>query len=779
MKDSNKKVSGKKKKRKINVLRFITVIVIVAIVAIGGVLAGTVYGLISTATPITADELRLNKFTSVVYDSKGDEIAHLSMDENRIWVDYDDIPPHLLNAFVAIEDERFWKHPGIDIKRIISAAINYCIPGSDPYGASTITQQLVKNITKDDEYALRRKIQEQWRALQLETKLEKWEILELYLNLIYLGNNVNGVQVASKTYFDKDAQDLNLAESACIAGITQKPAYYDPFINPDKCINRQKLVLGKMLELGHIDQTEYDDAVNYKLEFKKGQINKTSKHSYFVDQVIEDVVSDLIAKNSISREIALKTLYSNGLRIYTTQDLDIQKCMDDVFLDEKYFPKLEGGDELPQGAMVIIDPYSGEVRGIVGGAGPKTADLVLNRATSKLAVKRPGSSIKPIAVYAPAIEAGILTAGSVIDDAPLYIGDYHPENYNKKYRGLTTVRDAVVSSLNVIAVKSWLKLGAQNSVDFMKDVGITTLTRDDRYASMALGGLTNGVTVYEMTAAYATFLNRGIYTKPITYTKVLDRNGKILLENRPDWNKKVVMRETSAYIITDMLEAVVSQVGGTGTGARLQAGNMPVAGKTGTTDDNWDKWFVGYTPYYAAGVRYGYDKGKPIVDTGQAVRIWQAVMEKVHNNLAPKSFEEPQGIVRKAICIDSGMLPGPYCASDPRGSRIREEIFDKNTVPRTVCGVHTPPTKVCTESNFLAGDYCPHESIVEKVFIVKPEQYEPIGPGDSAPADRIYELPAGEYCNVHGPQQWPDYEENQVPDSFYFEDGFNGGMFEN
>lgn len=753
MSSINRKVSGKKKRAKKPILKIIFLLIIVAIVGGIGIFAGTIFGYINSTAPLTADDLKLNKFTSIVYDSQGNEIAHLSKDENRIWVDYNDIPPNLLNAFVAIEDERFWDHPGIDIKRIIGATINYCIPGSAPYGASTITQQLIKNITKDDEYSPRRKVQEQWRALQLETQLEKWEILELYLNLIYLGNNVNGIQVAAKTYFDKDAKDLNLAESACIAGITQSPANYDPFVSPEKNKTRQRIVLGKMLELGYINQDEYDAADKYQLVFKKGQINKTSKHSYFVDQIIEDVTNDLMKKNSnYSKEIALKTLYSNGLKIYTTQDPYIQKCMDDVFLDNKFFPKLEGGSDLPQGAMVIMDPYNGMVRGIVGGAGPKTADLVLNRATSKLSTKRPGSSIKPLAVYGPALESGILTPGSVIDDAPLYIGDYHPENYDKKYRGLTTVRDAVASSLNVVAVKSWLKLGAENSRDFMKSVGISTLAKEDKYAPMALGGLTNGVTVYEMTAAYSTFVNNGIYTKPITYTKVVDRNSKVLLENKPASNKDIVMRETSAFLIVDMLKDVVNR--GTGGGARLQGGKIPVAGKTGTTDDNWDKWFVGFTPYYAAGVRYGYDKGKPIVDTGQAVKIWQTVMEKVHNNLSPKDFVEPQGIIRKSICVDSGMLPGPYCSSDPRGSRIREELFDKNTVPRETCKVHTPPTKICTTSNFLATDYCPVECITEKVFIIKPEQYEPIRPGDSAPADRAYELPAGEYCNIHGPISW-------------------------
>lgn len=749
----------KKRKPKSRAAKFVflvTKILVIFFIAVTfafiGVMAGAIYGYISTATPITADELKLSKFTTIVYDCKGNEIAHLSKDENRIWIDYDEIPTNLVDAFISIEDERFYKHPGIDFKRIAGAVITLFKPGADTYGASTITQQLIKNLTGEKEYSLKRKVQEQWRALQLETKLEKWEILQLYLNLIYLGRGTHGIQAAAKEYFDKDVRDLNLAECACIAGITQSPATYDPFVHPEKNKARQEIVLQKMFSLGYITKEEYEEAKNYKLNFKRGKISNISKHSYFVDQIIEDVVKDLVSKNNLSREISLKTLYNNGLRIYTTQDPDIQKCIDEVFKDKKYFPKLEGGSDSPQGAMVVMDPYTGEVKGIVGGAGEKSADLVLNRATSTLATKRPGSSIKPIAVYAPAIEAGVVTPASVIDDIPTYIGNYHPENYDKTYRGLTSIRDAIVSSINVVAVKTWLKLGADNSVNFLKNLGITTLTRDDRYAAMALGGLTNGVTVHEMTAAYAAFANKGIYTKPLTYTKVVDRNGKTILENKPE--RRIVMSEVTAYLMTNMLRDVVRLDWGTGAGARLQGNKMPVAGKTGTTDDNWDKWFVGFTPYYAAGVRYGYDRGKPITDIGQAVTIWQAVMEKIHASLQPRDFIVPQGIEKKAVCMDSGMLPGPYCSHDPRGSRVREEIFAKGTAPRETCRVHTPPTRICKDSGWLAGNYCPTESVVQRVFIVRPEPYEPIRPNDPMPADRQYELPAGEYCNIHGPDSW-------------------------
>lgn len=716
-----------------------------------GALGGIFFGILGTTQELTADDLTFKNLTTVFLDKDGKDVGHVFGDVNRTLVSIKDMTKYLPEAVVAIEDERFYKHKGIDFKRIAGAVINYLIPGGKQYGASTITQQLVKNLTGDKEVTLRRKIQEQWRALMLETKLSKDQILELYLNTAYWGNGATGVQAAARNYFDKDAKDLSIAEAAMVAGITQYPSKYDPTRNFEASKERQETVLMKMKELGYINQKEYDEAVAEKIKLKKGTVTRVLQQSYFIDAVCQDVLRDLQEKKNVSKAMAQKMLFSDGLKVYTTMDSNVQKALDEVYMDgSKIFGASGGGSGGPQSAMVVIDYRTGGVVGLVGGVGEKKGVMTFNRATQ--AKRQPGSSIKPIGVYAPALEGGYITPATVFDDVPITIripgggGTWSPRNwYSDGFWGLSTVRRGIENSMNIVAVKVWLKIGAERSYDFLKSVGISTLTETDKNspAALALGGLTVGVSPMEMAGAYGAIANGGYYIKPVTYTKVVDRNGRVLLENKVEAKK--VMDERAAYLLTDMMEDVVTS--GTGTTAALS--NMPVAGKTGTTSNNYDRWFAGFTPYYVGATWYGYDKQRSISgSTNYSAKAWKAVMEKVHKGLQNKNFTEPPGIVRKVICIDSGKLPGDLCKNDPRGNRTREELFIKGTEPTETCDVHVK-VKICKSSGLLATERCPSGSVVSKIMIARPEPYAPNDYDAPQPKDRKYEAPFGEYCNVH------------------------------
>jgi penicillin-binding protein 1A len=677
----------------------------------------------------------------------------------------------LKKAFIAIEDERFEKHRGVDVQGLISAVFNKLAhPGRPMRGASTITQQVVRNINGTFDRKLSRKIQEQWSAIQLERKLNKDEILELYMNVIFMGHSYYGVQSSSKAYFGKDVGELDLAECAALAGITNNPGIYNAFTEKgrENIKGRQELILKKMLELGDIDENQYNQAISKKLKFSDPEENTIASkaQSYFVDKVVSDVVNDLVTERKMSKDMALTTLYNYGLKIYTTQDSEMQKAMDEVFTNDKYFPQVNSAakkeGEHAQAAMLIMDPYTGQVKAMYGGYGEKTASNTYNRAT-KLE-RQPGSSIKPIAVYGPAIDTKCITPATVVDDVPVYLlgndEKRYPENFEHTYSGLTTIRNAIKRSVNVVAAKVWMQI-PDDSLKYLKKVGIDR--DDERYVSLAMGGLKKGVSPLQMTAAYVPFVNKGIYREPVTYTKVYDSAGNLLLEKKS--KDSIVYDETSAFLMQDMMQEVVK--GGTATRCKIQGGNMPTAGKTGTTSDNIDKWFVGYTPYYVSATWYGYDnKTKPIKLTSsegsQAQIIWQAVMEKVHKNLKPTEFPQPSGLVKKKICIYSGKVATELCARDPRGNAVREEYFIKGTEPKDsdLCDVHVL-AKVCTSSkdmwkrNLLAGQYCPPNTVVEKVFIQRSTPFVPVKPGDPYPLDWAYELPAGEYCNVHGAPSYP------------------------
>lgn len=781
---SGKAPKSSKKKQIRNVVKAILLIINILLIVIisvgcilGGILSGMAYAFVKTAEEITPEQLMLKGFTTYVYDSDNNIIIPLQGSKNRELVDFKDIPQDLKDAFVAIEDKRFEEHPGIDFRRITGAVLNFFKPGASRYGGSTITQQVVKNLTGNDQRSVKRKVQEMWIALDLERNLGKDQILELYMNLIYMGENCYGVQSAAKTYFDKDVSDLTLAECASLAGITNWPGRYNPFTKQgkEKNIERQKIILEEMSAQGYITQSEYDNAVKEDLKFaesNKRSAEVVSNQPYFIDQVVKDVKRDLMAKG-YSEELAIKTIYNNGLKIYTTMDSRIQKAMDGIFQKEEYFTKInKKTSQTPQAAMVIMDP-NGYVRALYGGSGKKIG-APLNRASDPQVKRQPGSTFKPIAVYGPAINERKITTATVIDDIPVYMQGEdkkpYPLNYDHGYDGLTSIRTALKKSVNVVAARVWQDyLGADLSLQYLDKVNINR--DDERYISLALGGPREGVNPLQMAASYVPFVSKGLYYEPITYTKVLDMKGNVILEKKPKTN--IVYDETAAYLMVDMMKDVVSEPGGTAyRRGQLQGGKMPTAGKTGTTSDNYDKWFVGFSPYYVGTVWYGYDYNATISydEYNRAQFIWRDVMEKAHEGLEPVDFPEPPGLVRKSVCIYSGKIATELCSRDPRGSAVREELFIKGTEPlnEDLCDVHVLE-RVCKDSkdvlnrNMLVGDYCPIDSIIEQVFIRRPIPYVPLKPNDKYPGDNVYELPEGEYCNVHGPETSDIRDDTLIP----------------
>lgn len=791
-KSSKKKQAHKPFKVILSVFRVFIFLSVTLSVIVGGVLSGMALAYVKTAEELTAEQLMLKGFTTRVYDRNDKEIMALQGDKNREMVDFKDIPQDLKDAFVSIEDKRFHVHPGIDLRRITGAVLNFFKPGASSYGGSTITQQVVKNLTGNDERSVKRKIQEWQLALDLERNLSKDQILEIYMNLIYMGQNCYGVQAASQTYFNKDVNDLTLAESASLAGITNWPGRYDPFTEKGKenNIERQRVILKEMLDQEFITPAEYQSALDEELKFadsNKRSSEFVSNQPYFIDQVVKDVKKDLM-ELGYSEELAIRTIYNNGLQIYTTMDSDIQSAMDEIFQDEKYFTKInKKTSQTPQAAMVIMDP-NGYVRALYGGSGEKIG-APLNRASDPQVKRQPGSTFKPIAVYGPALNERKITAATIIDDIPMYMlgkdKSAYPLNYDFGYTGLTSIRNGLKRSVNVVAARVWLEhLGPDLSLEYLDRVNIN---RDsERYLSLALGGLNQGVNPLQMAASYVPFVSKGLYYEPITYTKVLDMKGNVLLEKKAQ--STIVYDEAAAYIMVDMMRGVVREAGGTAVGlGQLQNGKMPTAGKTGTTSDNYDKWYVGYSPYYVGAVWYGYDHNASIsgAESNRALQIWHDVMEKVHENLEPTEFIEPQGLVRKSICIYSGKVATDLCSHDPRGSAVRTELFIKGTEPSDddVCDVHVS-AQVCKDSTdtngnaLLAGEYCPDESLEEKIFIRRPVPYVPTKAGERAPADLKYELPEGEYCNIHGPESRDIIDDTpDVPDDRPYDETLWSDLF--
>lgn len=769
---------------------------LIAFTVVGGCAGYGVYkGIVDSAPNIHDIDATPTGYLSTVLDNQGNETATLvASGSNRVYVTIDEIPLDLQHAFVAIEDARFYEHNGIDITGIVRAGITGITSGRFSQGASTITQQLLKNNvftdwTSESSFAdkMERKIQEQYLAIQLEKVEDKDWILENYLNTINLGQNTLGVQAASQRYFNKDVSELTLSECAVIAGITQNPSRYNPVSNPDANAERRTKVLNNMLDQGYIDQAAYDtamaDNVYDRIQIVDSETASDNINSYFVDALTEQVIDDLMEVKGYTETQAYKALYEGGLTIYSTQDPSIQQICDeevnnadnygsetkyscsyrltiqkadgtyqnyseqtmlsyyqgknskynidfdskeavDAAIEQYKADIMEDGDTIvpngesitytmqPQASMTVIDQSTGEVKAIVGGRGDKTANKTLNRATDTK--RQPGSTFKILSAYAPALDIGGMTLASVQDDAPYtYSNAAHTpvNNYDKSYRGFTTIREGITYSINIVAVKTLTDIGVDIGYEYLQNFGFSTLCDSDRTQALALGGITNGVTNLELTAAYATIANGGTYTKPRFYTKILDHDGNVLIDNTPQTH--TVLKETSAWLLTNAMEDVLTN----GTGRPAHFNGMPQAGKSGTTSSDRDALFAGYTPYYTCVVWGGYDDNAELSYTTYPKTLWKSVMGRIHENLDYKDFDKPDGITTATVCKKSGKLAvAGLCDSDPRGSMVESEYFASGTVPKDYCDHHVRVT-IDLSTGGIATDTCPEELRSSNVYI--------------------------------------------------------------
>ena len=664
--------------------------------------------------------------------------------ENRIWTDLEDIPKYLQKAAIAIEDKRFEKHHGVDWKGT-TRAIVYTLFGKNVQGGSTITQQLVKNVTGDNEVTVKRKITEIYRALELEKRYEKDEILEAYLNEVFFGQSCYGVVTASRMYFNKDVSDLTLAECASLMGITNNPSMYDPTLSSwtrENNRERQLTILGAMLEQGKISQEEYDAAKAEDIVFSNGftisgkyvgsdgtatepepdepstddtespadeeEPTIKGRYSWFTEAMIGDVADALVEKYGITDKVrdngttytayeqAWDMVHGKGYKIYTTQNPKYQKIAEDVCYDLSNIPYTSSytnsaGEQVEdqlQIALTIVDPTNGYVVAMIGGAGEKQADRVWNWAVN---ARQCGSAIKPLSTYAPALDDGTINGASVIDDYPMLLnGDVWPRNDNWRYQGLMPLHLALRQSLNTCAVRTNLAYGVDRSYEFLVNkLGFENLTYTDsqQVGNMALGGFEKGVTTEEMAAGFATFVNEGVYTKPRTFVRVEDANGNVILENEA--KSTVAMKNTTAALMNSLLQEASLQ----GTGYQAQFPGMHIAGKTGSTNSNKDRYFAGYTPYYSCAVWAGYEHNQRIVASGNPCAvIFQKVMKAIHEDLPDKDFFSCAGLTSVAVCADSGMLASENCALDVRGSRVYTALVAADNAPTSVCTMHTAPS---------------------------------------------------------------------------------------
>ena len=595
---------------------------------------------------LSLEDFKLNESSTIWYqDSVGEwrELATLSGKENRIWVDYDQIPWYMEKALVSIEDKRFYEHKGVDWYRTAGAFVTIFTRGESGYGGSTITQQLIKNLTGEKEVTIQRKLTEIFSALELEKKYDKQEIMEWYLNAVYFGEGCFGVQTAAQTYFGKDVSELSLAECASIVGITNLPTYYDPFYNRQNNKERQETILREMYEQGYIDYTQYRQAVEEELVFTHTPDEGYTQEimSYYTETVIDDVTQDLMKQKGISEDTARTLLYNGGYQIYSCLDADIQASVDSVYSDLSAIPQTAYSDQQLQSAIVIMDPFEGKVLALCGGVGEKTINLGLNRATGTY--RSPGSSIKPIASYGPAVDLGLITPDTLVSDSPnitLKGTSWYPNNDSYTNYGLITIYTALQYSLNTVAAQivDKLPMGPQTSYDYLTThLGVTSLVPEDcDYAPMALGELTYGLTVREMAQAYCPFVNDGIFTYSRTYSLVTDKDGNVVIDNAPSTIQ--AFKPNTAYTMTYMMQNGVEN----GTGGEAALWTMPVAGKTGSSSNYQDRWFVGCTPYYVAAVWTGYDMPERIHVSGNpAAQLWKKVMTPVHDGLPWEAFTYP------------------------------------------------------------------------------------------------------------------------------------------
>lgn len=694
------------------------------------------------------DSFRLNQTSVIYYQDKStgeyQALQNLYGEENRIWASYKDIPTNLVYATVAIEDKRFFQHNGVDWLRSMKASANLFLGGGSAYGASTVTQQLVKNLTNDKEVTVRRKLVEIFRALEMEKQYSKEEIMEWYLNTIYLGEQAYGVRTAAYTYFGKDVSQLDLAECASLIAITNNPSIYDPYISEKTKANnkeRQTNILYEMCQQGYISESDYQNAKAEELNFQYADSStetgdNSDYYSYFVDQVIRDVVDDLASVTGYDTEVINRMILGGGYQIYSTIDVDVQNAAEEVYENLDNIPKTDSTYQQLQSGIVIIDNETGDIAAIVGGVGQKEGSLTLSRATQSLL--SPGSTIKPLAVYAPALELGLITPATVYDDTPFTFGSTPwPKNEDETYHGLTNILDAMKRSTNTVAVKVLDDVGLDYAYQYAVDeMHLNSLVdeyelngvsyTDKSYWSLALGGMVRGVTIRDMAAAYASIENKGVYRKARTYTKVLDSDGNVVLDNTQSSNEN--MSEKTAYYLTYMMEETVKD----GTGQEAQVPGIDTAGKTGTTSDDKDRWFAGYTGYYTGVVWCGYDQPQEVVLEDDSIEnpasvLFNEVMTKVHEGKENKAFEKPSSVVEVQVCQDSGRLPNEWCTKDVRGDRTISVMLDSSDAPTAYCDTHVE-TDLCTagETLHVAGDYCAARGTVEQYGMLNISRQFPI-----------------------------------------------------
>ena len=760
------------KRARVSFIRVLFVSLIALCIAVTCLGVGSFRGVIDTAPDVDDIDIMPLGYATFLYDDAGNQIRKLAApDSNRLPVTLDQIPVDLQHAVVAIEDERFYEHNGIDVKGILRAGMKALTTGDFSEGASTITQQLLKNNvftnwTSESTQLERftRKIQEQYLAVQVEKKTDKDTILENYLNTINLGAGSYGVQAAARQYFDKDVWDLNLSECATLAGITQNPTKFNPIINPDSNRKRRKEVLQHMLDQNYITQDQYDEALaddvysRIQAAQEKNSSTENTVYTYFEDELTDQIINDLMNIKGYTKKQATNLLYSGGLKVYTTQDSKIQNILDEEYADPSNYPDtvqyeldyaltvtdpngnqvnyskemlqlyfqnedpdfdllfdspedgqtyvdkykasiLANGSKVlaervnfapqPQSSMSVIDQHTGYVKALIGGRGEKTASLTLNRATDT--TRQPGSTFKIVSTYAPALNEKGMSLATTFEDEPYEYPDGSPvNNATRSYNGTTTIRTAIQNSINVVAVKCLEKVTPELGLKYLDNFGFTTLAHgteadkdangnvwSDANLATALGGITRGVTNVELCASYAAIANGGNYIKPIYYTKILDHNGNVLIENTAA--ERSVIKESTAFLLTSAMEDVVKQ----GTGTACQLDNMPVAGKTGTTEAYNDLWFVGYTPYYTCAVWSGYDNNEKLPDYARNFHkaLWKKVMTRIHEGLPSKEFEKPASVEKLSVCEETGLLPRAGCP-------VITEYFDVGTMPTEYCDQH-------------------------------------------------------------------------------------------
>ena len=780
--DKEVKGNGKKRKNgkkgmnpKVKTALKVAVILFLLLCVIGaGIVAGIFFGLFGDDFEITKEELKIEASNSVVVDANGGVIANLSGDEKRKIIAIGDMSPYLPKAYVAIEDERFYKHHGVDWKRTAGAVFNTIFKGSSSYGGSTITQQLVKNITKDDESSgfagIYRKIREWAKAYQVERMISKEQILELYLNILYVGGegNLHGVELGAEYYFNKSAKDLTLAECAYMAGINSSPSSYNPFDtstdNTEKIKNKTKTVLNKMLELGSINQDEYNTAaseVDNGLKFSKGDVATSSNYSYHTDAVLDQVINQVMEEKGVTRPIAENYVYSSGLTIYSTVDNNIQTRLEEEYKKEKYIKsgrdKDENGNlinEHTQSGMAIVDYKTGNVLAVAGGLGDKEGSG-WNRATQMK--KQTGSSIKIIADVAPALEEGIITPSTrYIDEKTDFGNNYIPKNEGKYENRAMDIREFIKLSKNIPAVKIMKEMTPKVAIEYLKKMGLQSLDeQEDQVLALAIGGMTHGASPLEMASAYGTIANDGVYITPTFYTKVVDASGNTVLT--PNQEETRVFSEQTAYL-TKEIGMEPTKSGGTATYCAIKG--MDVVAKTGTTDNNNDRWLCGFTPYYAAATWFGYDNNEEVrardFSQNPAGQIWDAVMTDIHKDLEGKTFKRPNGIVEETICRATGCLATTGCTD------TYTEIFASNHLPEK-CQGHGSQS-ICSETGKIATEFCAEYcEVTTKTYgaVLPKEQlklWTPVDRKVTDDGDRVYEI-----CDIHtAPKEEPEEPETPV-----------------